>query len=202
MLNQCYYSNYNPTIKTDLKYSKIEECDDEIFKISQGISKGTTKHYDDNYKDYLAFINKTEKKRKIKISPFLKHAVGQLKICPTILSSEFFSQKNISQIQYLIKTQIKLKSGITIQTDQNVEDLLDKMCETYRDYSMNFPTHIQEQINKLNKILIDAIVPGAITNIKQYLHYIKDITQPVKTMDRPLNVSSKRQLPPQTTRFM
>ena len=116
------------------------------------------------------------------MSPFLRHAVGQLKICPSLLSSEFFSQKNISKIQLLIKTQIKSKSGITVQTDQNVEDLLDKMCETYKDYSMNYPTHISEQVNKLNKILIDSIVPGAITNIKQYLHYIKDITQPIKTM--------------------
>ena len=198
MSNQCYYSNYNPTMKTDMKYSHINECDDEIFKTTQSISKGTKKHYDtDNYEDYLAFINKKEKKIKIQMSPFLRHAVGQLKICPSLLSSEFFSQKNISKIQSLIKTQIKSKSGITVQTEQNVEDLLDKMCETYRDYSMNFPTHISDQVNKLNKILIDSIVPGAITNIKQYLHYIKDITQPLKPMDRPVNVSSKRQLPSQ-----
>lgn len=199
MNSQCYYSNYNPTMKSDLKYSQLNECDDETFKTTQSISKGTKKYYDtDGYKDYLAFINKSEKKLKIIMSPFLRHAVGQLKICPSLLSSEFFSQKNISKIQSLIKKNIKNKSGITIETDQNVEDLLDKMCETYKDYSMNYPTHIQQQVDKLNKILIDSIVPGAITNIKQYLHYIKDITQPFKTMDRPINVSSKRQLPPQT----
>jgi hypothetical protein len=186
-------------MKTDLKYTKITECDDEIFKTTQSVSKGTKKYYDtDNFEDYLAFIGKKEKKIKINMSPFLRHAVGQLKICPSLLSSEFFSQKNISKIQLLIKTKIKSKTGITVQTDQNVEDLLDKMCETYKDYSMNYPTHISEQINNLNKILIDSIVPGAITNIKQYLHYIKDITQPLKPMDRPINVSSKKQLPPQT----
>jgi hypothetical protein len=199
MNSQCYYSNYNPTLETDLKYSRVDECDDESFKLSQSISKGTKKHYDtDGYKDYLAFINKSEKKLKINMSPFLRHAVGQLKICPSLLNSEYFSQKNISKIQFLIKTKIKSKTGVTIQTEQNVEDLLDKMCETYREYATNYPTHIQQQVDKLNKILIDSIVPGAITNIKQYLHYIKDITQPIKTMDRPLNVSSKRQLPPQT----
>ena len=50
---------------------------------------------------------------------------------------------------------------------------------------------IDYQIKKLNIKVINYILPDLLTNIKQEYYYVKEINEPIKPIDRPVNVSIK-----------
>ena len=122
--------------------------------------------------------------------------------CST-LSDLFFSDKNIGRIQKKIKAEVhdRTKGKYLLAADQDETKLALIMRNIYLEYAMNQPKHLIRQVKKLNTLTIDAVVPGIITNIKQYYGYIRDINQPLKPMNRPVNMNSagRNSLPSFTT---
>jgi len=77
------------------------------------------------------------------------------------------------------------------------------MRAVYLEYARNLPTQVIRQTKRLNMKVVDEIVPGMLTEIRQHYGYLKEINKPITPIPRPLNVNNKgrRTLPSITTTF-
>ena len=130
-------------------------------------------------------------------------AIGGLQMENTKVSLLFMSDDNMNRMQKQIKREVFRISGgkFRLEADQNQDDLLIVMRYIFIEYGKNLPTHIMDQVKILNRQLLNYIVPDIITNIKQQYKYLKEISEPIKPLDQPLNVNNKgrRSLPSVTT---
>lgn len=119
------------------------------------------------------------------------------------LSKLFFSQENMKRLQKKIKDTIyeQTKHEYRLLEDQDESDLLVAMRAIYMEHGKYRSDRIVHQVKMLNQLLIHAIVPEMITNIKQEYAYLKEINEPIKPIPRPMNVSNagRRSLPSMTT---
>ena len=109
---------------------------------------------------------------------------------------EFFSKKNIIKIQNEIKSKVYLetKGKIILDDDQDDSDLLIVMRAMYFQEGRFLPDDVMPidyQVKKLNIKVINYLLPDLLTNIKQEYYYVKEINEPIKPIDRPVNVSIK-----------
>lgn len=115
----------------------------------------------------------------------------------------FFSSKNVVRLQKQIKDSIYEKTNhqYKLEEDQSSSDLLVAMRGVYMEQGEYKPTNIVHQVKVLNKKLVDYVVPDMISGIKQHYAYQKDINEPLKPIDRPMNVcnAGRRTLPSITT---
>jgi hypothetical protein len=122
---------------------------------------------------------------------------------PSRLMKEFFSDENIKRIQRKIKKEIYKRSNgrFTMEVDQNEQQLMVVMEDIYENYAKNLNRCVIKQTKNLNNKLIDKVVPDMINSIKMYYGYMKDISQPIEPIARPINVNTggRQQLPSVTT---
>lgn len=91
----------------------------------------------------------------------------------TMLDYLFFSNRNIQIIQNSIRKNVFDISGHTIG-NQSENELLQIMRSIYfLNLPLEFST-ITENIQFLNKATVDQALPKILTNMKQYLIYLKD----------------------------
>jgi predicted restriction endonuclease len=130
-------------------------------------------------------------------------AIGGMKLENNNVSLLYFSDNNMQRVQQQIKREIFRLSNesFKLEVNQDPQDLLIAMRYIFLEHSKNLPTHTVRQVKILNRQLLDYIVPDIMTNIKQHYKYLKDISEPIKPMDQPLNVNNKgrRTLPSITT---
>lgn len=120
------------------------------------------------------------------------------------LSRQFFSKINIDFIQKKIRELIYEGSYKLYKVDVNQDetDLLIAMRDVYLEYARYVPQNTSYQINILNKILLDMIMPDIMTNIKQEHEYLNVIDKPLDPIPLPINVhNAKQQLPSIFTSF-
>ena len=65
------------------------------------------------------------------------------------------------------------------------------MRSIFLSYGKNNNNNIQKQIDDLNSMVVEDCVNKIIPEIKQYLYYRKEITQPIQIRENSINVSSK-----------
>ena len=115
----------------------------------------------------------------------------------------FFSERNIKRLQKKIKEDIlqKSKNKFVLEEDQDAGDILVAMRAVYEMHGRFLKENIVHQVKDLNDKLVSFVVPDMMTQIKQYYGYLKDVNEPIKPIDRPMNVSSagRRALPSITT---
>lgn len=125
----------------------------------------------------------------------------------TPLTFLFFSDQNIKNIQNLIKLNVHKKLGYIID-DQSVNELMIVMRSIYLEYSAH-PPLIDEnmsneerqilfkkytnEVDRLNQIVVQDILPKLVSQIQQYLDYLRDASQQPYHMDKPVNESVKGQ---------
>jgi hypothetical protein len=109
---------------------------------------------------------------------------------PNAVSRTFFSNDNVERIQRQIVDQVYKESQQQIGR-QSYQELQVVMKSIYLQYGRNLPTNIEEQVQTLNKYVIDECVHIIVPNVLQYRKYIEDITSPVPVMPRSQNVSNK-----------
>ena len=109
----------------------------------------------------------------------------------TTLSQTYFGKDNVDKIQQQIIDEVRIKSNneynIGRQSDLQLQII---MRSVYLSYSKNLNTNINEQIRVLNNMVIDECLKKILPEIRQYLHYRKDITQGRQFMPHPINQSS------------
>ena len=124
-------------------------------------------------------------------------------LCDDELSKIYFSDENVLRIQKMIKQEvfIKTKGKYKLEDDQDESDLLVVMKSIFFEYAKHLPFKLVHQVKALNKKTMEAIIPDIITNIKQSYDYLKEINEPLKPIDRPVNVNNagRKTLPSLTT---
>jgi len=114
----------------------------------------------------------------------------------------FFSKDNIKRIQNMIKIEVynKTKGKFILEQDQEDDDVIIVMMYIYQEEARHLPEHIIHQVKRLNQKVINYCIPDIITNIKQDYNYQKEINEPIKVLDRPINDNNKgRKLLPSIT---
>lgn len=125
----------------------------------------------------------------------------------TPLTFLFFSDKNIKNIQNLIKLNVHKQINYIID-DQSNNELMIIMRSIFLEYSSH-PALISEEmseterqilfkkytneVDRLNKIVVQEIVPKIVSQIQQYVDYLRDASQQPYYMDKPKNESVKGQ---------
>lgn len=109
--------------------------------------------------------------------------------CTTDLSNLFFSDENIKRIMKKIRKEVRVRTNnqFSLDVDPNVRDVIIHMTAVYKEHARFLPNKIVHQVKKLNEKVIDEILPGLITNIKQYWGYLKEINKPLDPIARPVN---------------
>jgi hypothetical protein len=133
----------------------------------------------------------------------LRNVFGRDDFSQEPVGEVFFSERNIKRLQKLIKTSIYEKTNhqFILDEEQDPADLLIAMRAVYQMNGKFIKNHLVHQVKDLNKKLISYIIPDMITEMKQYYGFIKDVNEPLKPIDRPMNVSNagRKTLPSVTT---
>lgn len=108
----------------------------------------------------------------------------------SILSKVFFSEQNIQIIQNKLKWLVYEASNQKFVIGKQCEnELLIVMRSIYLEYSKNLPVSIKQQIGYLNEKVYEDIFPKLFSNVKQYIQYLADVSNPYQIMRRPEFVS-------------
>jgi hypothetical protein len=108
---------------------------------------------------------------------------------PTVVSSLFFSMKNVKIIQNGIRAGVyKMSNEKYIIDDQNSDALNVIMRAIYLQNSLNSPDNVTKQIEDLNKIVIHYCVPRIFGEVKGYIKYKEDASTLAVPLDKPMSV--------------
>ena len=116
--------------------------------------------------------------------------VSSMHQCETPLARAFFSPENMNVIQNNLRIVVREKTGYTIgrQSDEQVVII---MRGIYTLYANNTKGNVDEEVRRLNAIVLSELAPMVGTGIAAYLGYLRDSTQMYVPMDRPKNMSMK-----------
>ena len=119
--------------------------------------------------------------------------------CSTMLSTQFFSAKNINKLQELLISQIYTKSNGKYKISYQDEDTLKTIMRSiYLQHSKNNPNNICNQIETLNTLVLDYAVGQIYGEIQGYINYKIDASTIYNNgtglIDRPISVKNTKQL--------
>jgi len=119
------------------------------------------------------------------------------------LSKMYFSDENIRRLQKKIKDEVyrRTRGEFRVDVDQEQMELFLVMRAVYMEHARFLPNEIVRQVKKLNEKVVNEIIPGMITQIRQEYGYLKEINKPLSPIARPMNVNNagRRTLPSVTT---
>jgi hypothetical protein len=108
----------------------------------------------------------------------------------TKLNYAFFSKENIDIVQNAIRYEVwkrtEKKHLIARQSDTELGII---MRSFYLQYGKNLPTNIPEQVQELNNLVVEYLVPKVIIQVNQYLSYLVDISTPYRIVEYPTNTA-------------
>ncbi len=125
--------------------------------------------------------------------------------CNSELSKLFFSDENIRRVQRMIRKEVYFRTNgqFKLDVDQEQRDIFIAMRAVYMEHARFLPNQIVRQVKRLNMKVVDEILPGIMTNIRQEYGYLKEINKPLTPIPLPQNVNNagRQQLPSITTTF-
>ena len=108
------------------------------------------------------------------------------------LNQLFFSKKNMDIIQnnirYTVYNKTNKKHIIDKQSDIELQIIMRSM---YLQHSPNLEYNYKEQLEYLNKLVVDWCVEKIIPQLEQYIGYLKEVEYMPMPIDLPVNLSSK-----------
>jgi hypothetical protein len=109
----------------------------------------------------------------------------------TPLSKAFFSQQNIQIIQNGIRAGVYHRSnGQYVVGPQDCDSLKIIMRSVFLQYSANQPLNIPQQIEELNKIVLNYCVQQVYSEAQGYMKYIDDASTLVVPIAHPVQASN------------
>jgi hypothetical protein len=134
--------------------------------------------------------------------PFKQQALQSIRSA-TPLSNAFFSDSNQKNLQNAIRYEVWMKTHRQHVIDyQDALQLQLIMRSIFLQYGKNANTNLTEQIEQLNRIVLNYAVPRIYTNLLQYIQYKKDITTLPEPLEHSVNVSQKGDRTLVTNRFI
>jgi hypothetical protein len=112
------------------------------------------------------------------------------------LEELFFSDENLDLInkQVILTVWKRTDKQYRIPFQSN-DKLLIVMRYVFVEYAKNLPFNIKGQIKELNCIVVGNTLPSIITNIEQYLGYLRDIEKRGELPELPKSTTMNRTLP-------
>ena len=108
----------------------------------------------------------------------------------TPLNYAFFSRKNVDIVQNALRYQVWVRSNKTHVIDRQSDTELGIIMRAYYlQYGKNLPDHVAEQVEELNNLVVEYLVPKIMVQVAQYLDYLRDISTPYVIMDRAKNTA-------------
>jgi hypothetical protein len=105
----------------------------------------------------------------------------------TILSDLFFSSENICILQNALKAGVyKLSNGQYIIGNQSGDELKIIMRSIYLQNSKNQPHNLTQQIEALNKMVLEYAIPQVYGEAKAYMKYQLDASTLVVPIEHPV----------------
>jgi hypothetical protein len=107
------------------------------------------------------------------------------------LSDSFFSSKNITIIQNLIKKEVFTRSmpkGYIID-DQSVDEVKIIMRAMFYQYAKNLPHDIPGQVAELNRRVANYAVPHILSAVDHHMFYLKDVEALPVPISHPVHIS-------------
>jgi len=93
------------------------------------------------------------------------------------LSNLFFSRENIKIIQNGIRAGVYKKSnGNFVIGEQDCDSLKIVMRSVFLQNSSNQPTHVTQQVEALNQLVLDYCIQQVYSEAKGYVKYISDVS--------------------------
>ena len=109
----------------------------------------------------------------------------------TTLSRAFFSQPNILILQNGVRAGVYRRSnGQYLISPQDCDSLKIVMRSVFLQYSSNKPFNITEQIEQLNKMVLDYCIQQVYSEAQGYMKYIDDVSTLVVPIAHPVQVSN------------
>jgi hypothetical protein len=106
-----------------------------------------------------------------------------------ILAKTFFSAENIQIIQNGLRAGVYQMSGEKkiVIPPQNIDHLKIIMRSTYLQHARHLPENIREQVELLNKYVLEYVIPTVYNEAVGYLKYLEDKSTLVVPMDHPIH---------------
>jgi len=109
----------------------------------------------------------------------------------TTLSKVFFSQQNIQILQNGIRAGVYHRSnGQYVVGPQDCDSLKIIMRSVFLQYSANQPSNIPQQIEELNKIVLNYCIQQVYSEAQGYMKYIDDASTLVVPIAHPVQASN------------
>jgi hypothetical protein len=114
----------------------------------------------------------------------------------TPLSQAFFSQGNIQILQNGIRAGVYHRSnGQYVIGPQDCDSIKIIMRSVFLQYSANKPSNISQQIEELNKIVLNYCIQQVYSEAQGYMKYVDDVSTLVVPIAHPVQASNNdRQL--------
>lgn len=106
-----------------------------------------------------------------------------------VLSRAFFSSENIQIIQNGIRAGVyEMSKGDFTVLPQNPDTIKVIMRSIYMQYAEHYPHHIREQIEKLNRLVLNYAVQNVFNEAVGYIKYREDISSLATPFDLPTKI--------------
>lgn len=112
-----------------------------------------------------------------------------LREIPTPLNTTFFSNFNISLIQRSIRQRIKNVTGRSIDY-QSPDDVVAIMRVVYITNKSQQYQNVRQQVEFMNNRVVDMAQSQIQTNLAQFLHYVKDLDEPLVPLNLPVSTTN------------
>ena len=113
----------------------------------------------------------------------------------TLLSTTYFSSKNIKIIQNGLRIGVFQRSnGQYLIGEQNEDELRIIMRGVFLQNSLNLPNNIKEQVENLNKIVLNYAIPQIYGEAQGYMKYKYDVSTLAVPMEHPIMSKTSKQL--------
>jgi hypothetical protein len=109
----------------------------------------------------------------------------------TALSQAFFSRENIQIIQNGIRAGVYERSnGQYVIGDQDCDSIKIIMRSVFLQHSANKPSNIPQQIEELNKIVLNYCIQQVYSEAQGYMRYVDDVSTLVVPIAHPVQASN------------
>jgi len=110
----------------------------------------------------------------------------------TELSKAYFSKENIQIIQNGIRAGVYKKSNKQyIIAPQDCDSLKIIMRSIFLQHSANQPIHISQQVEQLNKMVLDYCIQHVYSEAQSYMKYLYDVSSLAVPMSTPVVETQK-----------
>ena len=105
---------------------------------------------------------------------YVKHAQLAFNVEGNALTSKLFSDQNISAIQKQLIKEVKKNTRETISS-QSCDEIFVVMKYIFTNHSQNRLNDVNREVQRLNILILNELVPMVTSNVLQHIQYIKDI---------------------------